>query len=535
MKTIKILGILTYTLYLFSGCKQVKNTNTSFANNADNVNKLAVMFDITHDNTGVVTITPSGNSVASYEISLGDTSQLPITVFPGGSIKHTYAEGVYTVKVIGKSLNGISTTITEPLTVSYFAPQNLKVEINTVNLSVNITSKATFETFFKVFYGDSDNVSPIPFSTVLDGKTITHTYSQSGTYIVKVIAISGGSETTQFLDTINVAKQLDLPLTFEDPNVSYVFSDFGRNQTSLGVDPKDPTNKVAKSIKTNGAETYAGVTIGNIGFANPIHIAPGQTKISLRLYSPFINKDIKLKLSLHGSSSSTVETDVFTTKANEWETLVFDFVNNSSGTPSVNYKNTYNEATLFYDFNIPGSGTTFYWDDVQLLPLSLIQIGLPVTFDDPTIDYTVTDFGNLQSALSSDPLNANNKVMKSIKPNGAATYAGTTIGTSSGFSDPIPITSKFSKMYVRVYSPDIGIDIKLKLEERGNSNHSVETDVKTTVKNGWENLVFDFNNNTGSLAIDPSFVYDKASIFFDFGNDGVVGGKVFYWDDVHFL
>jgi hypothetical protein len=86
-------------------------------------------------------------------------------------------------------------------------------------------------------------------------------------------------------------------------------------------------------------------------------------------------------------------------------------------------------------------------------------------------------------------------------------------------------------MTVRVYSPAAGIDIKLKLEDHTNGANSVETDVLSTVANGWETLTFDFTkNSSGTPAVNYGTTYDKASIFFDFGTAG--NGKKFYWDDV---
>ena len=62
----------------------------------------------------------------------------------------------------------------------------------------------------------------------------------------------------------------------------------------------------------------------------------------------------------------------------------------------------------------------------------------------------------------------------------------------------------------------------------------METNKISTVANAWETLVFDFANpSSGTPGINLATTYDKASIFFDFGNTG--NGKVFYWDDVKFL
>jgi hypothetical protein len=91
-------------------------------------------------------------------------------------------------------------------------------------------------------------------------------------------------------------------------------------------------------------------------------------------------------------------------------------------------------------------------------------------------------------------------------------------------------------MSVRVWSPDAGIQVRLKVEDHTNPTRSVETNVVTTVANDWDTLVFDFaNHSTGTAAINLDFTYDKATIFFNFGVDGATAGeKIYYFDDVAF-
>ncbi|MDE3236092.1 MAG: hypothetical protein KGO81_09075 [Bacteroidota bacterium] len=522
-------------LLVVAGCKKESFTDTSFASTAAQPAKLTMMFEITQDNTGLVTITPNGEGIVAYDIYYGDNTSTPVHVVAGKSTKHIYAEGVYNVKAIGYNINGQSVQATQQLTVSFRPPANLKVNVNISNLTVNVSASALYETFFKVYFGDSTTVNPEPYTSFLEGQTVTHSYAQSGTYIVRVIALSGGAATTQYLDTIKVAKQIDLPVTFEDPNVDYTVSDFGGNSSSLVLDPTNASNHVMKSVKTAGAQVWAGTTVGTgLGFATPIPLTAAAKKMSVRVYSPAAGLDVKLKVEDHNNGTHSVETDVLTTVANQWETLTFDLGNPAAGTQAWNASYTYDKLSLFFDFGNPGIGSVFYFDDIKMLPPSLAQISLPVNFENPTVDYTVTDFGNNSTVDAVDPTNSANHVKKTTKTSGAQTWAGTTIGTALGFASKIPITAAATKMSVKVYSPAAGIDIKLKIEDHTNGANSVETDVKTTVANQWETLVFDFNNPaSGTPALNTSFNYDKASIFFDFGNAGT--GSVFYWDEIHFL
>lgn len=165
-----------------------------------------------------------------------------------------------------------------------------------------------------------------------------------------------------------------------------------------------------------------------------------------------------------------------------------------------------------------------------------VQINLPVTFEGNEVNYTVTDFGGNVSTKVVDPTEPTNTVMRSVKTNTAELWAGTTIGTNAGFSSPIPFTSTNRKMYVRVWSPDAGIPIRLKVEVSGQSTQSCETETTTTVANGWQTMEFDFNNQaSGTAVFNPAFTYNMASIFFNFITPGSVAGeKTYYFDNVSY-
>ena len=152
---------------------------------------------------------------------------------------------------------------------------------------------------------------------------------------------------------------------------------------------------------------------------------------------------------------------------------------------------------------------------------SLSQIDLPISWDDTTVDYTVSDFGGNSSSVVADPAGLVNNVLQSEKTPGAQTWAGTTLGTASGFATAIPFASGATTMTAHVYSPSSGVTIKLKAEDSNDPTKSVETDVVTTTSGAWESLIFDFaNQSAGTAQIDFTYTYDKLSIFYDFGNVG---------------
>ena len=320
--------------------------------------------------------------------------------------------------------------------------------------------------------------------------------------------------------------QIDLPVTFEDPTVDYTVIDFNGTSTTLVADPTDANNTVASTTKGAGAETFAGTVIGTgDGFANPIPFAAGATTMSVQVYSPRSGVPVLFKVE-NADGSVTSEVLVNTTVANAWETLTFDF-----STVNIDVGVEYVRAIIFFDFGQGGDGATYLWDDVFFgvgVPPALAQVDLPVTFDDAGVDYTLIDFGDAASALDVDPDDANNTVVRTVKPAGAATFAGTVIGDGSGFANPIPFAPGRTTMQARVYSPAAGIPVLFKVE---NADASVfaEVLVNTTVANAWETLSFDLSQST-NLALDLNVDYVQAIIFFDFGATG--NDAVYLWDDV---
>jgi 1,4-alpha-glucan branching enzyme len=162
--------------------------------------------------------------------------------------------------------------------------------------------------------------------------------------------------------------QIDLPITWDDPAVDYTVVDFGNNVSSVVVDPTNPSNFVLQSTKTDSAATWAGTTLGNQSLANPIPFASGNTIIKVVVWSPDANIPVRLKAEDHTDAGISVETQVNTTVAGAWDTLVFDFSNPAPGTAPINFANTYDMLSIFYNFDTDGAtagSKTYYCDLVE--------------------------------------------------------------------------------------------------------------------------------------------------------------------------
>ncbi len=247
----------------------------------------------------------------------------------------------------------------------------------------------------------------------------------------------------------------------------------------------------------------------------------------LKVMSP-ISCTILFKLEDLAGVAAPVEISQDVTTPNVWTQLSFPFPTAQS--------NTYDKVVIFFDF-ATSTDNTFYFDDLELVSGGTVttgtQIDLPITFEDTTVDRTVTDFGGNVTVLGADPLNAANTVAITTKTTGAETWAGTTMSTPMGLASAIPFTATSTKMTVKVYSPAAGIPVRLKVEDHLDNTHTCETETMTTMANAWETIEFDFSNEaTGTAALDLSWTFDMASIFFNFDSNGA--GGVYYWDDVEF-
>ena len=287
----------------------------------------------------------------------------------------------------------------------------------------------------------------------------------------------------------------------------------------------------------NADQVYGG---SFISLASPIDFSVNKT-FKVKVFMPRVGAKLLLKVENQTNGAINFEKEVTGTVANAWEELSFDY-------STINTSNQYQRLVLIFDLGTMGDGTanfTYLFDDIRLTTVTPpigTQMNLPVTFDDATVNYGLVGFGGAEaSTIVADPTLPTNMVAKVIKSATAELWAGTTVtavtsGIQTGFSSTIPFTAAEKRMNIRVWSPNAGIPVRLKVEDYTDATKSVETEASTTVANAWETLTFDFANQaSGTAAINLAYNYNKASIFFNFGVTGAVAGaKTYYFDDVKF-
>jgi hypothetical protein len=162
-----------------------------------------------------------------------------------------------------------------------------------------------------------------------------------------------------------------------------------------------------------------------------------------------------------------------------------------------------------------------------------------VTFDDEGVQYAIRGFGGAEGMVVVDPTDDENTVGEVLKTDAAELWAGVTFSTAPGETvGVIPFDAENTQMTVRVWSPDAGIQVRLKAENADNEEIAAETEATTSMAGAWEVLTFDFANPAaGTAALNPEATYDRLSIFMGFGVTGEDNGeaKTYYFDDVTFI
>lgn len=327
--------------------------------------------------------------------------------------------------------------------------------------------------------------------------------------------------------------QLTLPVTFDVATTNYGLTDFGGNASSIVADPTNAENKVVRSVKSAGAELWAGTTVGGfIGFGTRLPFTLTTTKMSARVWSPDAGIKVRLKVEQAGVPTVSVETEATTTVAGGWQTLVFDFANHASGTAPLNLANSYNLASIFFNFGVTGAVAgekTYYWDDLAFGAGAAAPSGptFPITVEDAGIDWAgiVTNFDGGALTRVENPsktgINTSNFVLQMVKGAGQP-WGGSWFPMASNID--LNASTEFK---LKVWSPRAGAKLLFKIENETNGGIAFEQSRDITVGNEWVELTYDLS------AANRTNTYKKIVLIFDLGTPGDGSSNfTFYVDDI---
>jgi len=328
MKILKTITFFILILLMAGSCKKDID-NLSELDNVTAPTNVTAIFDITQDNSGLVTIIPNAEGATEFQVTFGDMpDEIPTTYGLNEEITHTYVEGVFNIGITAIGLTGLKTQYDQDLNVTFKAPENLVVTIEPDGINpsiINVSAKADYATIMDIYFGDTINEDPVH---ALPEEVVSHLYEEAGDYTIRVVAKSGGAATTEYSETITITGANDpvnLPVTFESYTINYAFVDFG-NAVSTVIENPDASGintsaRVAHFLKPDGAETWAG---SFLTMENPIDFSVNKT-FKVKAWSPKAGAMVKLKVENLDNGEISYEADAYTTVSEVWEELSFDF------------------------------------------------------------------------------------------------------------------------------------------------------------------------------------------------------------------
>lgn len=525
MKNLKYIFASLITLLIVVSCVEDDIRSTAFANNVALPSNVSASYNITQDNTGLVTITPNADGATEFDIHFGDATTEPETIPVGESVSHTYAEGTYEVKIVAYNTNGDSTEAIQQLVVSFRAPENLIVIIENdavVSKQVNITANADFATMFDFYSGEPGSTAPVISGNI--GETVSYVYNSAGTYSVRVVAKGAAIATTEHTEDFTVTEILQPIASATTPpsrNATDVISIYG-----------------SEYMNVSGTDTFPDWGQGGQGSSWTTFDLNGDQMLQ---YINLSYQGIQFGAAQDVSNMEYLHMDVWTTDVTRIETSLISLTNgekpvwtdltaNSWTSIDIPISAFTNQGLTVADIHQlkfvgdPWAAGSVFIDNIYFYKSpSNVSTQLVQDFEGTAPAFTV--FGNIAATevvANPDATGANttSNVAKLTKTNGAEVWAGTFFEVAS----PLDFNN-YSKISVKTWSPKVGAQVKLKLE---NADASVthEVDMNTTVSNSWEEIIYDFSSA-------PTADYVRIVIFFDFGNPG--DDSVYYYDEINLV
>ena len=545
MKQIKNWLVFFLTIGLVVACNQDDEVSYALQEISAPTNLNAV-FDIAQDDSGEVSITPTGEGASVFRVFFGDIEGETATeAAPGETLTHVYGEGEFTLRIVGVGATGLTSELSRVVTISFAAPTNLEIEttISQTNpFEVSVIPTAENATVYDVFFGNVENEEA---TSIMNGEMATHVYAEVGEYTIRVVARGAGAATLEITEVVTIAGASDpivLPITFDSPTVNYAFGTF--NGTSFEVvDNPDVSGANATASKV-GAITNSGVQFegGAFDLGTPVDFSGENKTITMKFWS---TTALPVLLKFEGGVNDERQTEVVANHTGSgWEDLSFDFGidaiksfidgNQGVGEPFVP---TGQYATMVIFVDGPGTAAgTFYVDDIAQTALMTDPLELPISFDLATVVY---DFGTFNGAsfevVDNPDLGGTNSVVSKV---GAITNSGNQFeGGAFGLDTPVDFSGDNKVIKMNFWSTS-SLPVLLKFEGGVNAERQTEV-VATHNGTGWEELSFDFGSDAIKSFIDgnqgvgepfvPTGQYGTLVIFVD--GPGTSAGT-FYMDDI---
>ena len=523
MKTINKFFTLLFVFTAFVSCKEDFLEETDFGIVApSNVN---ATFNITQDNTGLVTITPTAVGAIKFDVDFGDGSEIATGIAAGKHVKHTFTEATHSVGITAIGLGNLKTAASVELIVSFKAPQNLVVAMTnstTISRQVDVVATADYATSFD-FAPGQDGAEVVSANI---GETASFKYDAAGTYAVTVTAKGGAIETTSFSQDFEVTALMQ-PVTSaptpKDRPSSSVISVYSSSYAAQAVTNfngfpdwgQGGQGSSWAEFDLNGDKMLQYVNLSYQGNQFDAVDVSAMEYLHLDVWTADVEK-LKLFLIQTAIPQETpIEVDLV---ADEWTSIDI---------PLSSYTDLGQAITAIDQFKYEGTpwaGGSVFIDNVYFYKAS--EVKLPIRFNQ---EEKFAGVGGASVELSTDPDNSSNITAK-------VTNGGNDWETAEIMLDvPISITSGGDNKYsVKIYSPDDAAHaLMMKLEESG-ANEFIELSVPFQGA-GWNTVHFDFSTITAQAWPNPGAEWDgnadfKKLVFFIDGGSSTPG--VYHLDDI---
>jgi hypothetical protein len=330
------------------------------------------------------------------------------------------------------------------------------------------------------------------------------------------------------------------PPTRNAADVRSIFSDAYTPIPGIDLNPNWGQNTVATTevIAGNATRRYGNLNYQGIDWAGtPVNVST-MTRLHIDLWTSNVTSVLVSIISAGAENAVTL-----TPTLSGWNSFDIDLAQytapNKNAIIQIKIEGTPAGGILYFD-------NLYFWKPAT--PVTPI-----VTFDETTAP-RLTDFGvnGGPPVIAADPAGGTNKVLKVNKyltPTASEQWAGVTVSTGAGDTiSRIPFSATAKTITMRMYSPAVGVRVRMKVENAADAGVSVETDALSTVAGAWETLTFNFANpglnppvgGGATAALNLAQTYNRLSIFSDFGigNGGsgpLPANRVYYYDDINFV
>ena len=536
MKIINKITKVFIIIVMVFACNE--EDNLSFLDTIPAPSNVSAVFNITQDNTGLVTIFPTAEGATSFDIYFGDTTTDPENIKQGNNIEHTYAEGSYEVKVVASNIKGDTAEITKQLVVSFKAPENLMVTVENdaaISKQVNVNATADFASMYEFYSGEVDVDQPVMTGNI--GEGISYQYANPGTYSVKVIAKGGAIETTEYTADFEVTEILApvvstvTPPAKNDEDVISIFSDAYTDVAGTDFNPNWSQSTIYNAFDLNGDAilqysnlNYQGIDLGSEIDASSMEI------LHLDIWTPDATS-----IDIYPLPNGVQPADErFVTKAltaNSWTTI---------NIPMSDFTDQGLSVDNLKQFKFVGSGTVFI-DNIYFYK-SPSPTGTPIVFDDfegnGNISTWAGDDCGMNIAFANpfkDALNDSDTVLEYNDTGG--TYANVRFDKDSDFD----LSNGNSVFTIKIYVPSSSItgsqpnQLSFKLQDADPKPWERQSEIiKPIVLDTWQEVTFDFANDTVLGQTNPLSITNFNRIVIQVNSENNSDKVIAYLDDLSY-